>query len=67
NGLRETLDNQGYETILEQQDGWRVHFTYPPGTHRLQSVSDDTGHKITLLYEKDYLKTALIVAERADQ
>ncbi len=56
NGLRETLDHQGYETMLEQQNGWRVHFTYLPGTHRLQSVSDDTGHKIALLYQKDYIK-----------
>ncbi|MCY4178207.1 MAG: RHS repeat protein, partial [Endozoicomonadaceae bacterium] len=56
NGLRETLDHQGYETILEQQNGWKAYFTYQPGTHRLQSVSDDTGHKITLLYEKDYVK-----------
>ncbi len=56
NGLRETLNQQGYETMLEQQDGWRAHFNYQPGTHRLQSVSDDTGHKITLLYEKDYVE-----------
>ncbi len=56
NGLRETLDHQGYETMLEQQNGWRAHFTYQPGMHRLQSVSDDSGHKITLLYEKNYVK-----------
>ncbi len=56
NGLRETLNHQGYETMLQQQDGWRVYFTYQPGTHRLQSVSDDEGNNIELLYQKDYIK-----------
>ncbi len=56
NGLRETLDHQGYETTLQQQNGWQVHFGYQQGTHRLQSVSDDEGHKITLLYKKGYIE-----------
>lgn len=48
NGLRETLDHDGYEICLEQQDGWRVHFSYLFNTHLLQSVSDDEGHTIVL-------------------
>ncbi len=56
NGLRETLDHQGYETMLEQQDGWRVHFGYQQGTHQLQSVSDDQGHKIILSYKKNAIE-----------
>ncbi|MCY4330182.1 MAG: hypothetical protein OXC48_08920, partial [Endozoicomonadaceae bacterium] len=56
NGLRETLDHQGYEKTLEQQNGWKVHFVYQKGTHRLQSVSDDLGHEITILYQRDYIE-----------
>ena len=53
NGLRETLDNYGYETLLEQQDGWKVHFFYYPGSHLLRSVVDDMGHKIILHWKKE--------------
>ncbi|MCY4330866.1 MAG: hypothetical protein OXC48_12450, partial [Endozoicomonadaceae bacterium] len=48
NGLRETLNHQGYEVSLTQQDGWSVHFSYISGTHLLQSVMDDEGHTIVL-------------------
>ncbi|MCY4330752.1 MAG: hypothetical protein OXC48_11855, partial [Endozoicomonadaceae bacterium] len=53
NGLREILNHDGYEIELEQQDGWRVYFVYKPGTHLLQSVTDDEGHAITLHYKKN--------------
>ncbi len=55
NGLQETLNHQGYEIRLEQQDGWGVHFSYIPGTHLLQSVKDDEGHIITLHRTKNYI------------
>ncbi len=48
NGLRETLNHEGYEMCLEQQDGWSVHFSYVPGTHLLQWIRDDEGHIIKL-------------------
>ena len=44
NGLRETLNHEGYEVQLEQQDGWSVHFSYVPGTHLLQWIKDDESH-----------------------
>ncbi len=53
NGLRETLNHDGYETKLQQQNGWSVHFTYIPGTHLLQFIADDQGHYITLHYKND--------------
>ncbi|MCY4330236.1 MAG: hypothetical protein OXC48_09200, partial [Endozoicomonadaceae bacterium] len=56
NGLRETLDHQGYEITLQQQNGWQVHFGYQQGTHQLQSVSDDQGHKIILSYKKNAIE-----------
>ncbi len=56
NGLRETLDDAGYETSLEQQNGWSVHFSYQPGTHLLQSVTDDEHHSILLNYKENYIK-----------
>ena len=34
-GLRETLNHEGYETCLEQQDGWNVHFSYVAGRKNL--------------------------------
>ncbi len=52
NGLREILNSYGYETALEQQDGWQVHFLYYPGSHLLRSVLDDKGHSILLQWEK---------------
>ncbi len=55
NGLRETLNHQGYEVRLEQQDGWSVYFSYEPGTHLLQSVKDDEGHSIKLCRTKNYI------------
>ena len=48
NGLRETLNHEGYEVRVEQQNGWGVRFLYIPGTHLLQSVIDDTGHTVIL-------------------
>ncbi len=55
NGLRETLDHDGYEVLLEQQDGYYVRFSYLPGLHRLSAISDGDGHKITLTRNKGYL------------
>ncbi|MCY4328577.1 MAG: hypothetical protein OXC48_00590, partial [Endozoicomonadaceae bacterium] len=55
NGLRETLNHQGYEVRLEQQDGWNVYFSYEPGTHLLQLVKDDEGHSIKLCRIKNYI------------
>ena len=55
NGLRETLNHEGYEVRLEQQDGWDVYFSYIPGTHLLQSVKDDEDHSITLHRTKDFI------------
>ncbi|MCY4330273.1 MAG: hypothetical protein OXC48_09400, partial [Endozoicomonadaceae bacterium] len=48
NGLRETLNHEGYEIRLEQQNGWSVYFNYVPGTHLLQSITDDERHAIVL-------------------
>ncbi len=56
NGLKETLNDAGYETLLEQQDGWSVHFCYQPGTHLLQSVTDDEHHSISLKYTINHIK-----------
>ncbi len=55
NGLRETLNHEGYETLLEQQDGWSVRFSYLSGTHLLESVRDDAGHIIKLHRISNYL------------
>ncbi len=54
-GLREILNHAGYETRLEQQDGWSVHFSYVPGTHLLKSISDDEEHIIKLQRIKSYI------------
>ncbi len=53
NGLKEILNNDGYEVSLEQQDGWKVHFVYYPGNHLLHFVADDVGHKIILYWKKE--------------
>ena len=63
NGLRETLNHDGYETRLEQQDGWSVRFIYKPGTHLLQSVIDDKGHAITLYHAKNKV---IVVSKQAE-
>ena len=55
NGLKETLNHDGYETCLEQQDGRSVHFSYLPGTHLLSRINDDTGRKISLSYRSNYI------------
>ncbi len=55
NGLREILNHEGYETILEQQNGWRVHFFYKQGTHLLKYIMDDTGHSIILHYNPNHI------------
>ena len=52
NGLKEILNNDGYEVSLEQQDGWKVHFVYYSGSHLLHSIVDDVGHKIILHWKK---------------
>ena len=56
NGLRETLNHEGYESRLEQQDGWSVHFSYMPGTHLLQSISDDNEHIIKLYNTNQFVR-----------
>ncbi len=53
NGLRETLNHEGYEVCLEQQDGWSVHFSYISGTHLLQWIRDDENHIIKLRRTSD--------------
>ena len=55
NGLRETLNHEGYEICLEQQDGWRVYFNYIPGTHLLRSVVDDERNFIILRRSVHYI------------
>ncbi|MCY4329319.1 MAG: hypothetical protein OXC48_04450, partial [Endozoicomonadaceae bacterium] len=55
NGLREVLSHEGYETRLEQQNGWGVNFIYHQGTHLLQSITDDEGNKITVDRSQSYL------------
>ncbi|MCY4178543.1 MAG: RHS repeat protein, partial [Endozoicomonadaceae bacterium] len=55
NGLREILDHDGYEIHLEQQDGKKVKFSYISGTHLLSMISDDLGHKITLIRKHNSL------------
>ncbi len=65
NGLRETLNHDGYETTLEQQDGWCVHFHYKPGTHLLQFITDDQRHSVTIRYKKN--NVAVISKESTGQ
>ncbi len=55
NALKETLNHDGYQISLEQQDGRSVHFDYLPGTHLLSCIRDDTGHKILLTYRSNYI------------
>ncbi|MCY4330019.1 MAG: hypothetical protein OXC48_08085, partial [Endozoicomonadaceae bacterium] len=55
NALRETLNHDGYETRLEQQDSRSVNFEYLPGTHLLSRIIDDSGHKISLTYRNNYI------------
>ncbi|MCY4330576.1 MAG: RHS repeat protein, partial [Endozoicomonadaceae bacterium] len=54
NGLRETLSHEGYISLLEQQDGYTVHFLYEPGTHLLNTIVDDMGHKMTIIRKRGY-------------
>ena len=56
NGLRETLNDAGYETSLTQQNGWSVYFSYQEGTHLLKSVTDDEHHSIILSYTENHIK-----------
>ncbi len=65
NGLRETLNHDGYEVTLEQQDGWRVHFLYKTGTHLLQFITDDQGHSVTIRHKKNNI--AIISKESTGQ
>ncbi len=55
NGLREILSHDGYETRLEQQNGWGVNFIYQHGTHLLQSIVDEQKNSITLKQDQSYL------------
>ncbi len=55
NGLREELNRDGYETRLEQQNGYGVHFSYIKGTHLLSEISDDQDHKIVLNRAANFL------------
>ncbi len=55
NGLREILNNEGYEVTMEQRNGWKVHFHYIGKTHLLRSINDDMGHSIMLYYTRDYI------------
>ncbi|MCY4330478.1 MAG: hypothetical protein OXC48_10445, partial [Endozoicomonadaceae bacterium] len=55
NGLRETLNHDGYEVRLEQQDGRGVTFSYIHGTHLLSAITDDLGRKIFLTRKDGYL------------
>ncbi|MCY4328702.1 MAG: hypothetical protein OXC48_01240 [Endozoicomonadaceae bacterium] len=54
NGLRETLNHEGFETKLEQQDGWSVVFSYT-NTHLLSLISDNQGHRIVLNWKGGYV------------
>ncbi|MCY4177337.1 MAG: RHS repeat-associated core domain-containing protein, partial [Endozoicomonadaceae bacterium] len=63
NGLREILSHDGYETRLEQQNGWGVNFIYHRGTHLLQSVVDDEGNRITINRHQGYLD---IISHKSD-
>ncbi len=56
NGLKETLNDAGYETSLTQQNGWSVYFSYQEGTHLLKSVTDDEHHSIILSYTENHIK-----------
>ncbi|MCY4328660.1 MAG: hypothetical protein OXC48_01015, partial [Endozoicomonadaceae bacterium] len=55
NGLRETVNNEGYETRLEQQDGNAVNFFYKPGTHLLTGITDNQHHRIKIIHNKNYI------------
>ena len=48
NGLKEVLSHDGYETRLDQQNGWGVNFIYQPGTHLLKLITDDEGNAIAI-------------------
>ncbi len=55
NGLQDTLDHDGYEIRMQQQNGDGVNFDYMPGTHILKKITDDNGHSISLTRKKSYL------------
>ncbi|MCY4330356.1 MAG: hypothetical protein OXC48_09815, partial [Endozoicomonadaceae bacterium] len=55
NGLREILNNEGYEIRLEQQNGNAVNFFYAPGTHLLTSINDNQNHCIKIIYHENYI------------
>ncbi|MCY4329057.1 MAG: RHS repeat-associated core domain-containing protein [Endozoicomonadaceae bacterium] len=55
NGLREILSHDGYQTRMEQQNGWGVNFIYHQGTHLLQAIVDDEGNKIIIDRSQGYL------------
>ena len=55
NGLREILNNKGYEIRLERQDGNAVNFFYAPGTHLLTNITDNQNHQIKIIYHENYI------------
>ncbi len=55
NGLQDTLDHDGYEVRMQQQNGEGVNFDYMPGTHILNKITDDNGHAISLTRKDNYL------------
>ncbi len=54
-GLREILNNKGYEIRLEQQDGNAVNFFYAPGSHLLTNIIDDQNHEIKIIHHGNYV------------
>ncbi|MCY4178086.1 MAG: hypothetical protein OXD32_06280, partial [Endozoicomonadaceae bacterium] len=55
NGLQDTLDHDGYEIRMEQQNGDGVNFGYVAGIHILKKITDDNGHSISLTRKNNYL------------
>ncbi|MCY4330292.1 MAG: hypothetical protein OXC48_09495 [Endozoicomonadaceae bacterium] len=55
NGLREILSHDGYILRLEQQDEHYVSFVYKRGTHLLQRIVDEQGHKIIFKRNQGYI------------
>ena len=55
NGLQDTLDRDGYEIRVEQQNGDGVNFDYVAGSHILKKITDDNGHSILLQRKNNYL------------
>ncbi len=54
-GLRETLNNNGYTIRLEQQDGNAVNFFYTPDTYLLTKIADNQNHYIKIIHHENYI------------